>query len=294
MKLKNKKKRLLRLLTLAAFFHFSGLNNGFTQILVVSGQIQQMNFAPFLITHFLQAINPIYLKKQVSPKQLKRVLFGSGKTIQTLSQSAAQRILTEGNLLQIWMAESFKQKFIVSGSSIQKKRGCVESSSLPNTILEGSSAQIEDLHSRTMHVNYLKDWVWEKCLEQKHLIRKEDGGGGIGSSCQDFVYNEIFNLKKENFNYLRVHPNGFKSQKFEGESYLRSSYSEEVVNNLEIRSDPLKKSSRRLMFGMIFLLWETLLEPEVCIRNLVELNLKEESKKSARYWGGLKRKDENL
>ncbi|OGR54256.1 MAG: hypothetical protein A3I11_07675 [Elusimicrobia bacterium RIFCSPLOWO2_02_FULL_39_32] len=242
MKFKNKQKKLLRLLTLAAFFHFSGLNNGFTQILVVSGQIQQTNFAPFLITHFLQAMNPIHLKKQGSLKQLKKVLFGSGKTIQTLSQSAVQRILTEGNLLQIWMAESFKQKFIVSGSSIQKKRGSVESSSLPNTILEGSSAQIEDLHSRTMHVNYLKDWVWEKSFGQKHLIRKEDagGGGGVGTSCQDFVYNEVFNLKKENLNYLRVHPNGFKSQKFEGERYLRSSYSEEALNNLEYRSDPKK------------------------------------------------------
>lgn len=243
MRFKSKKERLLRVLTLAAFFHFSGLNNGFTQILVVSGQIQQTNFAPFVVSYFLKAVNPIHIKNNICLKHLKKVFFGSGKLVQCVSQSAAQRILTEGNLIQIWLAESFKQRLNQSKDSIQKKGDCAGNSLSRGSILEGSSAQIEDLNSRTMHLNYLKDWVWENSLDQEHLLRKEDGGGGLRKLPQDFVYNEILNFKKENFNYLRVHPNGYKSQKFEGESYLRSSYSEEAINNLKNRRNPLKNQS---------------------------------------------------
>jgi hypothetical protein len=86
-----RRKRLVRIFTLLGFFHFSGLNNGFTFMVTQAQGVQSVNFAPVFIRSLCFAINPLFSRKIFQPRTLKVAISYSGRILQFSSQSAILR-----------------------------------------------------------------------------------------------------------------------------------------------------------------------------------------------------------
>ena len=97
--------RVLRLLTLACFFHFSGLNNGFTTFIVSSGRIQRIDFAPVLAQKVVAALHPLHWKKIFLDPVRFHLFPTSANVIERASQRAIQYTILESLHLQSWISD---------------------------------------------------------------------------------------------------------------------------------------------------------------------------------------------
>lgn len=98
--------KITRILTLVCFFHFSGLNNGFTTLIISAGQIQRMDMAPLLAQNIVATLHPLHCKKIVLDVLRLRVLPRSAKVIALASHRAVQTMLIESSHAQMWLTES--------------------------------------------------------------------------------------------------------------------------------------------------------------------------------------------
>src|SRR3989344_3343532 len=96
---------VLRLLTLACFFHFSGLNNGFTTFIVSSGRIQRIDFAPVLAQRVVAALHPLHWKKIFLDPVRFHLFPTSANVIERASQMAIQYTILESLHLQSWISD---------------------------------------------------------------------------------------------------------------------------------------------------------------------------------------------
>src|SRR5438552_1146349 len=81
----------LRFLTALSFFHFSGLNNGFTYMALHTQGIPQLGFAPVFVRSLCSAANPFLWGNVLEPRGLKKILFLSGNALQFSSRSAIRK-----------------------------------------------------------------------------------------------------------------------------------------------------------------------------------------------------------
>lgn len=90
----------MRLLTLVCFFHFSGLNNGLSAIVISGGKIQSIELAPAIATKCATALRPANLKRVfLDPIHLK--LFPkSAEAARYASQRAFQNILAASEFFE--------------------------------------------------------------------------------------------------------------------------------------------------------------------------------------------------
>ena len=95
--------RIMRLLTLICFFHFSGLNNGITCMVVSSGRIESAGFAPVLISRVAAVLNPCRWSSLASREEWMGLLSRSGRVIEISSQKAIRNMFLESTLFQVWM-----------------------------------------------------------------------------------------------------------------------------------------------------------------------------------------------
>jgi hypothetical protein len=95
--------RIMRLLTLICFFHFSGLNNGITCMVASSGKIESAGFAPVLISRIGFGLNPSNWSAIVSHQEWLRFFSRSGRVIEISSQKAIRNMFLESTLFQVWM-----------------------------------------------------------------------------------------------------------------------------------------------------------------------------------------------
>lgn len=174
-RMKKQKKRTeflnkaFRFLTLLSFFHFSGLNNGFTQIVVVSGSIQQTNFAPVAISKMAYILNPGIWKKCLKANHWQKLFFSSSKVIEVASKGAVERMLSEGNLLQMWVQETLKKNLEKSKESLMPEGKSIQELGGINAKQIKTSA----FFNFKLGVYDLRTWVWEKFLQANgfHKLR---------------------------------------------------------------------------------------------------------------------------
>jgi len=103
--------RITRLVTLACFFHFSGLNNGFTYLLnaqAAAGGPQMTGFAPVFLSKCVSAFNPVVWQKAASVSSIFGFFSRSGKVIEYASQNALQNLLLESTLFHVILDQSAK------------------------------------------------------------------------------------------------------------------------------------------------------------------------------------------
>ena len=214
--------RLVRLLTLFSFFHFSGLNNGFTQVIVVAGKIQGANFAPALICKIGKAAGTVSWKNYFTADQWQEAFFKSSKVIEFASRSAVEKMLIESNLFQVWMNETFK-KAANSGSEISGKKQTVESSqtaiqSSKSLLICRFTASVQEIYER--RISYLK--LWEKCLKWNERWKlKTDRHAFWARNYKLFLekVNGGIDLKKK---IRETCSTGWLSEKFKGVAFHQS------------------------------------------------------------------------
>lgn len=81
----------MRVLTLVCFFHFSGLNNGFTFFAASPSQTQSLNFAPVAIQSIVFGINPFHWKRALTGRAFLNSIFASHRVLKI----ASYRVLRE-------------------------------------------------------------------------------------------------------------------------------------------------------------------------------------------------------
>ena len=81
----------MRFLTFLCFFHFAGLNNGFTFTAIQPQGFQQMTFAPVLIRGIAGAFNPFRLRRMLWHGGFRGALLRSSRTLQFSSRNAIQK-----------------------------------------------------------------------------------------------------------------------------------------------------------------------------------------------------------
>jgi hypothetical protein len=114
--LTGRRMRVVRLLTLLCFFHFSGLNNGFSFLIVSPGHVKSANFAPVLIERVAGVMNPASWVRAVRSGEWVHFLTKPTRAIEISSQNVIENILTESTLLQAWLNYSLRAP--VSGERI--------------------------------------------------------------------------------------------------------------------------------------------------------------------------------
>lgn len=90
-------------MTLACFFHFSGLNNGITCMVVSSGEMEGGGFAPVAIGKVARGLNPMVWGKLLEGRVWAGWMSRSGRVIEAASQQAVESMLVESGLFQVWM-----------------------------------------------------------------------------------------------------------------------------------------------------------------------------------------------
>ena len=83
--------RIFRVLTLISFFHFSGLNNGFSFYALSPAQIQPVNFAPVFVRSLCSAVNPFHWGQVFKLRSWKRLILSSRRTLQFSSRTALRK-----------------------------------------------------------------------------------------------------------------------------------------------------------------------------------------------------------
>lgn len=98
----------LRLLTLVCFFNFSGLNNGFTYLVVSSGGVQKIDFTRALGIKAASLLNPS--NWQDSFFSLRRAFLSKpARALEFASERAVGSFLSESILVHAWVAQSWQK-----------------------------------------------------------------------------------------------------------------------------------------------------------------------------------------
>ncbi|OGR84111.1 MAG: hypothetical protein A2901_00890 [Elusimicrobia bacterium RIFCSPLOWO2_01_FULL_54_10] len=97
--------KFLRIFTLLCFFSFSGLNNGFTYLIVSAHGVQRVDLTPLLLQKTARMANPLNWKPVILNFARTR-LSRSVKVIEYASQRAVHNFLLEAALAQNWMRTS--------------------------------------------------------------------------------------------------------------------------------------------------------------------------------------------
>ena len=166
--MKRKKIKLTRLLTLVCFFHFSGLNNGFTYFLAESSGARSSggtNFATVAIGKCASAINPLNWNIN-SCRKIFRPFTRSGKMIEVASQRTVQNMLTRSGFFQICLNLTIKDRCNTRPGANLTVKNPVSASS-DKTLREEIISQIEESYSfgKNTDLNSDKKELWLK-LEQ--------------------------------------------------------------------------------------------------------------------------------
>ena len=98
----NRRQQTLRFLTLVCFFHFAGLNNGFTFMLAQAQpmSIQSVSFAPVFVKGLCTAVNPFAWKAALNFRFIKQVLFSSSRALQISGKNTIRK-LRKSHLLSV-------------------------------------------------------------------------------------------------------------------------------------------------------------------------------------------------
>ena len=102
--------RFARILTLVCFFHFSGLNNGFTAIAISSGSVERVSFAPVFINSVATAFNPAAWRRVFSEGLVFSWFLKSGQIIEHASQKAVRDMFVESSLFDMLLSQSLNKK----------------------------------------------------------------------------------------------------------------------------------------------------------------------------------------
>ena len=97
--------RIMRVLTMVCFFHFSGLNNGFAFFAVLPGQVQPVNFAPVALHSIAFALNPSVWM------QIPQRILGSA------SRRVLQGMRSQSGLVQSWLKTGLSPRGCPAGPS---------------------------------------------------------------------------------------------------------------------------------------------------------------------------------
>ena len=122
----------MRLVTLVCFFHFSGLNNGFTYLLDASAancNMQSTGFAHTAMVKCATALNPLNWKKEASLKSLFMIFKRSGNVLEYASQNAAQNLLFNSIIANVLVIQSAKIKAKNAGLKPARETGFSSSKS---------------------------------------------------------------------------------------------------------------------------------------------------------------------
>ncbi len=218
------KNRVMRIITLISFFHLSGLNNGFTQVVLIGGQVEGFNFAPVAIGKVAHVMNPTLWKRTVLDGGWKNTIYGSGKIIEYSSQRAVTRMLTEGNLFQMWVVKSLSNKFMSGTAFFRSGTGEVEKGFKKTLSLEPSLRRAQRLfktlfdlppnsqksittHKQSRYLDILKQQYWDKMVMAK-------GEGNWNSQ-------QILNVREGKIALAHMGI-GVESLKFKGVGYHRT------------------------------------------------------------------------
>ena len=132
--------RILRVLTLVCFFHFSGLNNGFSMVVVSAGRTQRVDFAPVMARQLVAGLNPGNWKRFFFDPIRFRLVKRSANVISLASQRAIQSVLVESSHLQVWLVDS-----CLKGSEISPEKSLVRGKSAVEKTLsmKSGSSRVE-------------------------------------------------------------------------------------------------------------------------------------------------------
>ena len=101
----------MRLLTLVCFFHFSGLNNGFTYLLDASSAGDGSRSPGFVVlARFAAGINPLNWEKAASLANLRGLFSRSGNVLECASRNAVQNLFVDSLLSHILVSQSMRCK----------------------------------------------------------------------------------------------------------------------------------------------------------------------------------------
>ena len=98
--LQTHQRRIMRILTMICFFHFSGLNNGFTFFAISPGQIRALNFAPVAIHSIASAINPFFWKRFLTRGAVFNSIFSSHRVLEISSRRVLRGMSSQWILLK--------------------------------------------------------------------------------------------------------------------------------------------------------------------------------------------------
>ena len=138
-------RRAARVLTALAFFCFSGLNNGWTAVVVSQGKAERLDFAPVAIRELARAANPLVWKKAAMQILIPSRFFPkSAKVIECASQNALRQMLFESSLLQIRLKE-FRRKVLNHSKGLRAPdEPSLESSSAGKAAVSGLQSFRDD------------------------------------------------------------------------------------------------------------------------------------------------------
>lgn len=158
--------RFARFLTLACFFHFSGLNNGFTCMVESSGTVQA-GFAPVAIQQVARALNPVRWAELASKGSWLHIFSRSSRVIEIASQQALESMFAESTLFQVWVNHSVKT--VASGAKSAVRQAIPNAEQWSKTDETLSSAEpAADLRGRLDYLTSAHEESWIK-MERAHF-----------------------------------------------------------------------------------------------------------------------------
>ena len=109
---KKNKIGVIRLITLVCFFHFSGLNNGFSCLVKVSSQCPaqfvKISFVPAVVQKISQTVRQSSRMQLFSGGRWAHPFNRSGKFLEIVSQNALQGMLLKSTAFQMWVNQALK------------------------------------------------------------------------------------------------------------------------------------------------------------------------------------------
>lgn len=97
--------RGIRLLTLASFVHFSGLNNGLAYFAQGAAPAPDMAFAPALANQFARLVNPMTWRQKIFDPARRWLFLRSARVIESASQRAVKNLLIESGIMQLSLTD---------------------------------------------------------------------------------------------------------------------------------------------------------------------------------------------
>ncbi len=114
------KSRFLRLLTLVSFFHFMGLNNGFTFMSVQLQPFQPVSFAPVFLKTLCVSVNPFAWKAALNLRFIKKAVFSSSRALSVSSRNAIHRYHPSSLVPELQLRPARLNEFVGNLFSFQR------------------------------------------------------------------------------------------------------------------------------------------------------------------------------